>query len=80
MALNWDQNIPPTPPYKEFGTLSGLARNLKEIFVKLNDAFSEENFPTSKERMGKIDQQLWRSWEQQNLAMKRKSGRILSSD
>src|SRR5438874_12198742 len=29
MALNWDQNIPPTPPYKEFGTLSGLARNLK---------------------------------------------------
>lgn len=64
MALNWDQNIPPTPPYREFGTLPGLARNLRESFPRLNEAFSEASYSVMKKKIDEVEKESWRRWQE----------------
>ena len=73
-----DQTVPPTPPYNYFGTLPGLAKSLQEILPKLNEAFSEANYPTMKARMEKVEQGNWRRWEQEQSEISSRDDRRLT--
>ena len=64
LALMVDGKIPPTPPYKDFGTLRGLSRLLQQNFIQLNEAFSLANYPTISQRIGEVKAEHWRQWEQ----------------
>ena len=64
LALMVDGKIPPTPPYKDFGTLQGLSKLLQQNFIKLNEAFSLANYPTVRQKMGEVKAEHWRQWEQ----------------
>jgi hypothetical protein len=64
LALMVDGKIPPTPPYKDFGTLQGLSKLLQQNFIQLNEAFSLANYPTTRQRMGEVKAEHWRQWEQ----------------
>jgi hypothetical protein len=63
LALTSDGTIPPTPPYKEFGTLQGLSKLLQQNFVQLNAAYSAANYPLIRQKMGKVEEEHWRQWK-----------------
>jgi hypothetical protein len=64
VALEMDQAVPPAPDYMEFGTFPGLAKSLRHALPRLNEAFSEANYPAIKSRMDKVEQEGWRRWNQ----------------
>lgn len=66
LALMVDGKIPPTPPYKEFGTLPGLSKLLQENFIQINEAFSVASYPATRQKMEEVTKEHWRQWEQKN--------------
>ena len=63
LARATDGTIPPAPPYNEF-TLEGVSKLLRENFMQLDEAFSADNYPATKEKMDKVEQEHWRQWSE----------------
>lgn len=62
LALISDGRVPPTPPYKDFGTLEGLSTFLQQNFVQLNEAFSAANYPATRQKMREVEEEHWEQW------------------
>jgi hypothetical protein len=54
LALTTNEEAPTIPPFKVFGTFTGLSILLQPIVHQLDEAFSRSNYPRTEERMDTI--------------------------
>jgi hypothetical protein len=66
IVLRLHGKTPPMPAYKDFATLQGLSNSLRAKFTQLNDAYSQENYATTKRNIDEVEREHWQQWNREH--------------